>query len=375
MTRTSHSLFLLVLTFYHGYSVTSSNVNAFEGFNVTIMNAEIENLVVHVYSKDNDFGNKTLTVKTKLDWKFREAIGDSTVFKGEFFWENVDYILVKSFFFNVFDKNVAAQCGQNLFIERKCFCLTSDGTKSCVMQNASLTQSMGSNIPTVFSLGSSIGPDGFLPSIMLLVVIIVVVVVKFVVVGGVPSIVKLSFMVIVFAMLAACVSRAAAVISTRWLSKFLACVEHEPHYAETQNSLFNSSGKEMDIIMKDASCAWSSNDQEVKVMILDRVNLSIRKGSLVALIGEIPWILSGSIRDNVLFGKDYDPISVVLEVCALVADVSRMVGGDMAYIGEKGLNLSGGQRAHLAHARAVYHESDLVLLDDVLSAVDVQVAS
>ncbi|PWA36498.1 ABC transporter C family member 13 [Artemisia annua] len=210
-----------------------------------------------------------------------------------------------------------------------------------------------------------------------------------------------------------------AVISTRRLSKFLSCVEHEPRHGETQNSrsssyprtFFNSSGEEMDIIMKDATCAWSSSDQEVKVPILDRVNLAIPKGSLVAVIGEvgsgkssllnsvlgemklikgsiyssgsvayvpqIPWILSGTIRDNVLFGKDYDPIryAAVLEACALDTDVSHMVGGDMAYIGEKGLNLSGGQRARLALARAVYHGSDLIMLDDVLSAVDAQVAS
>lgn len=54
-----------------------------------------------------------------------------------------------------------------------------------------------------------------------------------------------------------------------------------------------------------------------------------------------------------IFGKDYDPrkYSDVLEACALDTDVSLMVGGDMAYIGEKGLNLSGGQRARLALAR------------------------
>nr|GEY32058.1 ABC transporter C family member 13 [Tanacetum cinerariifolium] len=61
-----------------------------------------------------------------------------------------------------------------------------------------------------------------------------------------------------------------AVISTRRLSKFLSCVEHEPRHGETQNSPFNSSGEEMDIIMKDATYAWSSSDQEVKVPILDR---------------------------------------------------------------------------------------------------------
>nr|GEU96614.1 hypothetical protein [Tanacetum cinerariifolium] len=128
-----------------------------------------------------------------------------------------------------------------------------------------------------------------------------------------------------------------AVISTRQPSKFFSCVEYEPRHGETQNSLFNTLGEEMDIIMKDASCAC--------------------------------------IRDNVLFGKDYDPISDVLRACALVIDVSCMVGGDMAYIGGERFNLSGGLRARLALARAIYHGSDLVSLDDVLSAVDAQVAS
>nr|GEU35028.1 hypothetical protein [Tanacetum cinerariifolium] len=91
--------------------------------------------------------------------------------------------------------------------------LTSDGTRSCVMKSASLTQRMGSNIPTVFSRGSSIGPEGFMLSIMLLVVIIVVVVVIVVVVGSIPSIIKLSFVVIVLAMVAGCTSSAAVTLS------------------------------------------------------------------------------------------------------------------------------------------------------------------
>lgn len=205
-----------------------------------------------------------------------------------------------------------------------------------------------------------------------------------------------------------------AVISTRRLSKFLSCSEHEPHNGQKDNSSSSSSNftdENMDIIMKDVCSSWSSNDSEVKELILNHVNLDIPNGSLVAVIGEvgsgkssllntilgemnltkgfiqssgsvsyvpqIPWILSGTIRDNVIFGKDYDlrRYSDVLEACALDKDVSLMVGGDMAYIGEKGLNLSGGQRARLALARAVYHGSDLVMLDDVLSAVDAQVAS
>ncbi|KAI3737516.1 hypothetical protein L2E82_27520 [Cichorium intybus] len=205
-----------------------------------------------------------------------------------------------------------------------------------------------------------------------------------------------------------------AVISTRRLSKFLSCSEHESHNGQKDNSSSSSSNftdENMDIIMKDVCSSWSSSDSEVKELILNHVNLDIPNGSLVAVIGEvgsgkssllntilgemnltkgfiqssgsvsyvpqIPWILSGTIRDNVIFGKDYDPrrYSDVLEACALDTDVSLMVGGDMAYIGEKGLNLSGGQRARLALARAVYHGSDLVMLDDALSAVDAQVAS
>lgn len=124
MSRTSHCLFLLVLTLSHGYSITSSNVpvvNAFERFDVFVLNQDIENLIVHVYSKDNDLGNKTMTVQTRFDWKFRESVGDSTVFEGEFYWLNPNNTYKNTLHFNVFDKKIAAQCGQNIFIERKCF--------------------------------------------------------------------------------------------------------------------------------------------------------------------------------------------------------------------------------------------------------------
>ncbi|GKC40576.1 hypothetical protein Tco_1052960 [Tanacetum coccineum] len=107
-----------------------------------------------------------------------------------------------------------------------------DRARSYVMQGAFLTQGMVSNIPTVFSWGGSISPEGFLPSIMLLAVIIVAVVVLVVVgviigvvvdVSGVPSIIKLSFVITgvslgpvlvfsVFAMFAACASRAVATL-------------------------------------------------------------------------------------------------------------------------------------------------------------------
>ncbi|KAK6911072.1 ABC transporter-like, ATP-binding domain, partial [Dillenia turbinata] len=83
----------------------------------------------------------------------------------------------------------------------------------------------------------------------------------------------------------------------------------------------------------------------------------------IAYVPQVPWILSGSVRDNVLFGKDYDPkrYSDVIEACALDVDISLMSGGDMAHIGEKGVNLSGGQRARLALARCLSFPAYVVL--------------
>lgn len=64
----------------------------------------------------------------------------------------------------------------------------------------------------------------------------------------------------------------------------------------------------------------------------------------------------------------------MLEACALLPDISSLPGGDETEIGERGINLSGGQKQRVALARAVYRHSDIYLLDDCLSAVDVHVA-
>ncbi|KAL0354884.1 UNVERIFIED_CONTAM: ABC transporter C family member 13 [Sesamum radiatum] len=87
------------------------------------------------------------------------------------------------------------------------------------------------------------------------------------------------------------------------------------------------------------------------------------------------WIanLIASATKNMMEQKD-ERYTEVLQACTLDLDISLMMGGDMACIGEKGINLSGGQRGRLALARALYHGSDTYLLDDVLSAVDAHVA-
>uniref|UniRef100_A0A8I5ZL94 ATP-binding cassette sub-family C member 10 n=1 Tax=Rattus norvegicus TaxID=10116 RepID=A0A8I5ZL94_RAT len=90
-----------------------------------------------------------------------------------------------------------------------------------------------------------------------------------------------------------------------------------------------------------------------------------------------PWIQCATIRDNVLFGKTFDAqlYREVLEACALNDDLSILPAGDQTEVGEKGVTLSGGQRARIALARAVYQEKTLYLLDDPLAAVDADVAN
>ncbi|XP_074600383.1 ATP-binding cassette sub-family C member 4-like [Brevipalpus obovatus] len=89
-----------------------------------------------------------------------------------------------------------------------------------------------------------------------------------------------------------------------------------------------------------------------------------------------PWILNTSIRENILFGKPYeeDRYKKVLSATTLDRDIKILHYGDLTLAGERGVALSGGQRARLALARAIYHEADIYLLDDPLSAVDAQVA-
>lgn len=92
----------------------------------------------------------------------------------------------------------------------------------------------------------------------------------------------------------------------------------------------------------------------------------------VAYVSQVAWIMNGSVRENVLFGKKYDAgfYAHVLKACALDVDLRALPAGDATEVGEKGIALSGGQKARLALARAVYARADVYLLDDPLSAVD-----
>ncbi|XP_057633187.1 ATP-binding cassette sub-family C member 2 [Chionomys nivalis] len=152
----------------------------------------------------------------------------------------------------------------------------------------------------------------------------------------------------------------------------------------------------------EASFTW---DRDLDPTIRD-VNLDIKPGQLVAVVGTVgsgksslisamlgemenvrghitikgttayvpqqSWIQNGTIKDNILFGSEFNEkkYQQVLEACALLPDLEMLPGRDMAEIGEKGINLSGGQKQRVSLARATYQNTDIYILDDPLSAVD-----
>ena len=95
----------------------------------------------------------------------------------------------------------------------------------------------------------------------------------------------------------------------------------------------------------------------------------------VAYVSQIPWVFSGTVRENITFGRPYveQKYHKVLEACGLIKDINSFAKNDLTRIGERGVSLSGGQRARVSLARAVYAEADVYLLDDPLSAVDAKV--
>ncbi|EJF61844.1 P-loop containing nucleoside triphosphate hydrolase protein [Dichomitus squalens LYAD-421 SS1] len=93
----------------------------------------------------------------------------------------------------------------------------------------------------------------------------------------------------------------------------------------------------------------------------------------VAYAAQESWIQSETIRENILFGAPYDEkrYNKVIKQCALERDLTLFDAGDKTEVGEKGIALSGGQKARITLARAVYSSAEILILDDVLAALDV----
>ncbi|WPK24340.1 hypothetical protein PUMCH_001610 [Australozyma saopauloensis] len=108
-------------------------------------------------------------------------------------------------------------------------------------------------------------------------------------------------------------------------------------------------------------------------------NMKLTSGSInidgdLVLCGT-PWVQNATVQDNILFGLPYDDEwyqKVIFSTC-LQADLAILPAGDQTEVGERGITLSGGQKARLCLARAVYAKPSIILLDDVLSAVDAKV--
>ncbi|MBW0487072.1 hypothetical protein O181_026787 [Austropuccinia psidii MF-1] len=170
----------------------------------------------------------------------------------------------------------------------------------------------------------------------------------------------------------------------------------------------DTSGEEHEklVAVKDAHFSWSLKAS----LTLSQITLSVSKTDLVAIVGRVgsgkssllsgilgemnkvsgtvelrgkvaytaqsPWLLSSSVKENILFGSRYDQdiYQTVIEACALIDDLAILKDGDETLVGEKGISLSGGQKARISLARAVYARADVYLLDDPLSSVDAHVA-
>jgi ATP-binding cassette subfamily C (CFTR/MRP) protein 4 len=102
----------------------------------------------------------------------------------------------------------------------------------------------------------------------------------------------------------------------------------------------------------------------------------VRAGGRLAYCEQEPIILSGTVRENILFGREFneEKYRQVVDSCCLRQDLEDFPNSDGTEIGERGVTISGGQKARICLARTIYGEADFYLLDDPLSAVDSRVA-
>ena len=155
------------------------------------------------------------------------------------------------------------------------------------------------------------------------------------------------------------------------------------------------------VLIRDGYFAWGDHENCLK-----NITTRIKKGSLVAVVGRVgsgktsfvstlvgemtrnagvvmvngsmslsaqqAWLVNETVKNNILFGKPYDEkkYKEIIDVCCLKDDLKMLQGGDECEIGDRGINVSGGQKARISLARCCYSDSDIVVMDDPIAAVD-----
>lgn len=157
------------------------------------------------------------------------------------------------------------------------------------------------------------------------------------------------------------------------------------------------------VVIRDGTFSWNRYEERTA---LKNINFTAYKGELSCIVGRVgsgkssllqsmlgdlykvqghaeirgtiayasqqTWILNATVKENIVFGYRYDSdfYEKTVTACALLDDFAQLPDGDETVVGERGISLSGGQKARVSLARAVYARADIYLLDDVLSAVD-----
>lgn len=189
---------------------------------------------------------------------------------------------------------------------------------------------------------------------------------------------------------------AETLVSIKRLQEFLVMEEKQHSEIETSD--------DREIVIKDVEAAWTEGTPTLK-----NLNVKIEPGKLCAIVGPVgagkssvlhlllgelakqagtikvggkvsyssqePWLFGSTVRRNILFGLEYDrqKYKKTVKVCALEPDFDQFPQRDQTMVGERGVSMSGGQRARINLARAVYKDADVYLMDDPLSAVDTHV--
>ena len=204
-----------------------------------------------------------------------------------------------------------------------------------------------------------------------------------------------------------------SLVSVRRLSEFLSLNQFQRDDFFTKIGTVDKT-RTKDVVISNGNFGIQLNDGQPDSFMLRDINLTIKKGEVLGIIGKVgqgkttllkailgelkkqsgtisvsdphmgigyaaqePWLIQGSIRHNILFGKEYNHVwyEKIIDACALKQDLLEMPAGDGTEVGENGCMLSGGQKARVALARTVYQNKDIILIDDIFSSVDTPVGS